>query len=59
MTVKELIEELQKYPLDTLVFTADSEYGDEECECVDLKEGPRKMRINGNMVTVDRYIRLM
>lgn len=30
MTVKEVIEELQKYPSDMLVYTSDSEYGAEE-----------------------------
>ena len=38
MTVKEMIEELQKYPPDMYVYVADSEYGDEESGGVVVKE---------------------
>lgn len=38
MTVKELIEELRKYPEDMIVFTNDSEYGADEAGSVKIRE---------------------
>ncbi len=56
MTIKELIEELSKYPLDLPVYDNDSEYGAEEIEGITLMENVLVWH-RGNLVKLT-YIRI-